>query len=263
MTNNQIILTKDGFKYVTDLVPGKDYLVTRSGKFTKFIGYGDISNAEYSVTLSTGEEFTLSGDTVIDISNVGYNDIDTMYKECDTIAFLTKHNQPIDFASKSKVGYTSQRCYDIGYRRNFDDLMTVPATKFSLRQRKEIIAGIVDNGETLIGKDSIKFFAPPGIHTVMIYILRSLGYSVSVTQTPITNLISFKPNINCGLLPIKSRGKAQDILYLSHKGDALVVYIAHIKECPIKNYYNLIIDSNEPILLGYSLIPVYVQKRQD
>jgi hypothetical protein len=260
MTNNQIILTKDGFKYVTDLVPGKDYLVTRSGTFTKFLGYGDISNAEYSVTLSTGETFTLSGDTVIDISNVGYNDIDTMYKECDTIAFLTKHNQPIDFASKSKVGYTSQRCYDIGYRRNFDDLMSVPVTKFSLRQRKEIIAGLVDNGETTIGDECISLQVPQEMHSVIIYILRSLGYSVHLSQG---DQICFKPTIDCGLLPIRSRDKAAEVLYLSHKGDALVVYIAHIKECPIKNYYNLIIDSNESILLGYSLIPVCVQKRQD
>lgn len=260
MTNNQIILTKDGFKYVTDLVPGKDYLVTRSGKFTKFIGYGDVANAEYSVTLSTGETFTLSGDTVIDISNIGYNDIDIMYKECDTVAFITKHNQPIDFVSKSKVGYTSQRCYDIGYRRNFDDLMSVPVTKFSIRQRKEIIAGLVDNGETTIGDEWISFRVTQEMHSVIIYILRSLGYSVCLSQD---DQISFKPTIDCGLLPIKSRSKAQDVLYLSHKGDTLMVYVAYIKECPIKNYYNLIIDSNESILLGYSLIPVYVQKRQD
>lgn len=262
MIDKQLILTKDGFKTVGELIPEKDYLVTKSGNFAKFIGFDDkIYNAEYLVKFMTGEDMRLSGDIVIcdKTSDMTYNDVDMTFREYKLDKLLTpfiNSTECIDFKTKCKVGLSHEECYNIGYRRDFKRLFNIDFTKLSVKQRKAFIAGLIDNGETVVDIVISITNIDPRFANILVFIIRSLGYNVYNE----VDKLSFSPNNKIGLLPIKSQQKAQDVLYLMNCSDKVINHIDLMSDTIIVNSYQLIVDTDEPILVGYSLIPIY-QKR--
>jgi hypothetical protein len=258
MIDNQLILTDKGFKLMQDLQPNKDYLVTKSGKLVKFIGYGDVCNVEYLVSLSTGENVYLSGDTIIDADShtpIKYLDVDMLNNMTNV---PIKNISYVDLKSRHKVGFSRNECYDIGFKRNFDKLEVINFTLLSFAQRKEFIAGLIDNGETIVETNNISIFdIPNNIINIIIFIIRSLGFDA----TRVNNDLYMKPNTHIGLLPVKSIAKRQNLMCVMNTSNAqTVTRIKRVEECPIKVGQVLLVDTNEPILIGYSLLPI-VQKR--
>jgi hypothetical protein len=258
MQDNQIILTDKGFKYLHELEPNKDYLVTKSGNLTKFIGYGSTSIVGYSVRLSTGESLLLSGDTIIDTKNnydIKYMDVDMLLNMSNIEVNKTA---PIDLKSRHKAGFSHNACYDIGFKRDFNKLRDIDFTLLSINQRKELIAGLIDNGETIIDINQIAIQdIQNDIINILIFIIRSLGFDAYKDH----NDILMKMNSRIGILPIKSIEKRQDVIcVMNTSNDNIILKVEYVEECPIKAGQILLIESDEPILIGYSLLPI-TQKR--
>ena len=258
MEYDTILLTDKGFKYMSDLTPNKDYLVTKSGKLARFLGFGEPINLNHLVKFNTGETFKTSGDTIIDVNNdtcLNCLDVDMM---CGIENTTIKQTHFIDIKSRRKPGFNRNDCYNIGFRRDLDKLINVNFTVLSINQRKEIMAGLIDNGETIIENNQIIIpHLQSDFRNIIIFIARSLGFDAITNQN---NDVFIKTNTKCGLLPIKSIVKQKDVLILSNMDvyDNKIKVIS-ISDYPIEAGVILNVDTNEPILIGYSLIPV-IQK---
>lgn len=256
MDYNTVVLTEKGFKMVSDLVPNKDYLVTKSGTLTKFLGF-DVVDLDYSVVFNTHSRILMSGDMVIDNKkDETFNllDIDMIYGSHKDVKL--KPIDPIQITTRNKVGLSREACYEIGYRKDFDKLKNVTFTNLTVFQRKSIVAGLIDNAETTLdaGIYTVKDI-PLDILRIIVYIIRSLSYDVDVDSN--LNSISFGINCNVGILPVKTGFNLQWSIYsamMPH--DDVELSIRSVEEQPMQPGVFLKVDTNEPILIGYSLIPV-------
>lgn len=262
MEYDVVVLTKHGFKMVSDLVPNKDYVVTKSGKYSKFLGFEPCNDISYQVWFNTNEMICLSGDTLVDNKkDETFNllDIDMINNKIKPV--MLKNISPLDFKSPNKVGLSREECYEIGYRKNFDRLKDIDFTRLSLHQRKYLIAGLIDNGETIF--DNCTYTISNlnyDIRRILIFILRSLSYNVCGL---VEGVITFSINMNVGLLPLKTGYNLQTSLYASQvSSEETTTSIFSTNECQMKPGVWLKVDIDEPILVGYSLIPI-IQKGEN
>lgn len=259
MDYDTIILTEKGFKMVSDLVPDKDYLVTKDGTLTKFLGF-DVVDLDYSVSFNTYENILMSGDMIINNQKgdtFNLLDIDMICGSHKNVKL--KPITPIQITTRNKVGLSRERCYEIGYRRDFDKLRNINFTNLTVFQRKSIIAGLIDNAETTLDNGIYTVTDIPwDILRIIVYIIRSLSYDVSVDSNK--SAVSFGLNCNVGILPIKTSFNLQWSIYssmMSH--DDVELSVTSVEERPMQPGVFLKTETSTPILIGYSLIPV-IQK---
>lgn len=258
MVEEQIVLTQKGFKKIKDLIPNKDYLITSNGKKSKFFGFKP-TLCQYDVLFSTGERLVLSGDASFTNEYYTINDIcdvEMMYTNGINQKMIKKINV-CDYGCKTRSSLSFDELYEIGYKHQFVDIIQLDIIKMTLKQRKTLLAGIIDNGEVSFNNATcIKIKTNSLLYSVPLLILiRSLGYGVGLTKDSVT----FTPNSNCGILPIKSYTKSKDFLLLANMTKAKYnnILIKDIDETIIKNGYILEHDNDLPILAGYSLVPIY------